>query len=62
MKQLVESHNNYYDLTVKPEAYTLVFCITDEVLRIGSPVTELARDIEDCIEEETGCEVLSTVI
>ena len=50
MKHLVKMNTDYYDQAVKSEAYTLVFCITEEVLCLESPITELARDIENCIE------------
>lgn len=50
MKALVKIHSDFYNQNIKPEAYTLVSCITDEVLCLETPITELAREIENCIE------------
>ncbi len=50
MKALVKIHSDFYNQNIKPEAYTLVSCITNEVLCLETPITELAREIENCIE------------
>lgn len=50
MLKLVKTNTVFYASAVKSEAYTLEFSITDEVLCLESPITELARDIENCIE------------
>lgn len=50
MKALAKIHSGFYNQKIRPEAYTLVFIITDEVLCLETPITELAREIENCIE------------
>lgn len=50
LKHLVKIHSDFYNQSIKAEAYTFVFLITDEILRLETPINELAREIENCIE------------